>query len=246
MKIGIIVQTRMGSSRLPGKVMMKADERNLMLDYSINQLTNCKNHDVIVIATTTLSRDNTIIEFCKNKNIEFFRGEENDVLERHYLCAKKYSLTHIVRIPSDKPLIDPEIVDSIIDFFISNEFDYVANFAVTKNNGFQKLVSTYPSGTEVEMFTFDALENAWKNSKTNDEREHVTPYIYFNPEKFKMKVLNLEQDMSNFRWSLDYQNDVFFIREIIKKIQNRPILMKNIIDLLEKNPHLIKINHLND
>ncbi|MBN19309.1 MAG: acylneuraminate cytidylyltransferase [Chloroflexi bacterium] len=244
MKIGIIVQTRMGSTRLPGKVMIKADENNVMLDYSINQLTNCKNHDVIVIATTTLSRDDSIVEFCKNKQVEFFRGDENDVLGRHYLCAKKLSLTHIVRIPSDKPLIDPQIVDSIIKFFISNKLDYAANFGVTKENGFQKLISTYPSGTEVEIFTFDALEYAWKNSKTEDEREHVTPYIYFNPDKFKIKILNLKQNQSHLRWSLDHPSDVLFIREIIKKIHDRPILMQNIINLLEKNPNLIKINQL--
>ncbi len=245
MKIGIIVQTRMGSTRLPKKVMIKADKSNVMLDYSLNQLTNCKRHHSLIVATTNLSRDDPIIDFCKTKNIEFFRGDENDVLDRHYLCAKEFSLTHIVRIPSDKPLIDPFIVDSIINFFISSEFDYVANFAVTQKNGFQKLVSTYPSGTEVEMFTFDALEEAWKNSTTTDEREHVTPYIYFNPEKFKIKILNLKNNMSNLRWSLDYENDVLLIREIIKKIENRPILMENIIDLLEKNPDLIKINQLN-
>jgi len=225
---------------------MKADAHHVMLDYSINQLTNCKNHNSLVVATTTHSRDDPIIEFCQNRNIEFFRGDEKDVLDRHYLCAKKFSLTHIVRIPSDKPLIDPRIVDSLIELFIANEFDYLANFSVSKENGFQKTNSTYPSGTEVEMFTFDSLENAWKNAKTDDEREHVTPYIYFNSEKFRLKILKQEQNLSHLRWSLDYQNDVIVIREIIKRIRNRPILMENIVDLLEKNPDLIKINQLND
>ena len=138
MKIGIIVQTRMGSTRLPGKVLMKADETDLMLDYSINQLKNCKYHDKIIIATTNLERDDVIEQHCKNLHVDIFRGDEKDVLSRHYLCAKQHSLTHIIRIPSDKPLIDPQIVDMIIKFFISNEFDYVANFGVTEKDGVLK------------------------------------------------------------------------------------------------------------
>ena len=168
MKIGIILQTRMGSSRLPGKVLMKADETNLMLDYSINQLKHCKHSDKIIVATSNLDRDDPIEEHCKTLNMDFFRGDEQDVLDRHYQCAKKYSLSHIVRIPSDKPLIDPKIVDMIIEFFIKNEFDYVANFQVYEENNSLKFNSTYPSGTEVEMFSFEALENAWKNALAGD------------------------------------------------------------------------------
>ncbi len=155
MKIGIILQTRMGSSRLPGKVLMKADETNLMLDYSINQLKHCKNSDKIIVATSNLERDDPIEEHCKTLNMDFFRGDEQDVLDRHYQCAKKYSLSHIVRIPSDKPLIDPQIVDSIIDFFKENDFDYVANFEIIQKNNSLIFNSTYPSGTEVEIFSFN-------------------------------------------------------------------------------------------
>ena len=198
MKIGIIVQTRMGSTRLPGKVLMKADERDTMLDYSINQLKHCKNSDELIIATTNLERDDAVEQHCKNLHVDVFRGDEKDVLSRHYLCAKQHSLTHIIRIPSDKPLIDPHIVDMIIKFFISNEFDYVANFGVTEKDGVLKLRSTSPSGTEVEMFSFEALEYAWKNAKNNDEREHVTPYIYLNPEKFKIKIIKRLQTKSKY------------------------------------------------
>jgi len=246
MKIGIIVQTRMGSTRLPGKVLMKADERDVMLDYSINQLKHCKNLDELIIATTNLERDDAIEYHCKNLHVDVFRGDEKDVLSRHYLCAKQYSLTHIIRIPSDKPLIDPQIVDMISKFFISNEFDYVANFGIIEKDGVLKLHSTYPSGTEVEMFSFEALEYAWKNAKTDDQREHVTPCIYLNPDKFKIKILDQTKNLSHLRWSLDYENDVTLIRELIKKIHTRPILMGNIVDLLEKNPELTTINQSNN
>ncbi len=242
MKIGIIVQTRMGSTRLPGKVLMKADENNVMLDYSINQLKNCNNFDELVIATSKLERDDKIEEHCKSIQIDCFRGDESDVLSRHYLCAKKYSLTHIVRIPSDKPLIDPQIVDMIINFFIKNQFDYVANFEVYEKDGTLEFNSTYPSGTEVEMFTFDALENAWKNAVKKDEREHVTPYIYLNQKKFKIKIIHQENNLSDLRWSLDYENDLLVIREIIKNIDGRPILMHQIIDFLENNPKIKNYN----
>ena len=242
MKTGIILQTRMGSSRLPGKVLMKADETNLMLDYSINQLKHCKNSDKIIVATSNLERDDPIEEHCKTLNMDFFRGDEQDVLDRHYQCAKKYSLSHIVRIPSDKPLIDPQIVDSIIDFFKENDFDYVANFEIIQKNNSLIFNSTYPSGTEVEIFSFNALEMAWKNAKTSDEREHVTPYLYLNPKIFKIKHIHQSKNLSHFRWSLDYENDMHLIREIIKRISNRPILTNDIIKLLDENPKLYNIN----
>jgi len=244
MKIGIIVQTRMGSTRLPGKVLRKADETNLMLDYCINQLKHSKNSDKIIIATSDLKRDDPIEKHCKNLNMDYFRGDEQDVLDRHYQCAKKFSLSHIVRIPSDKPLIDPQIVDSLIEFFKGNDFDYVANFEIIQKNNTSIFNSTYPSGTEVEIFSFNALEMAWKNAKTHDEREHVTPHFYLNPKIFKLKYIQQSENLSHFRWSLDYENDVHLIREIIKRISNRPILINDIIQLLNNNPQLYKINKI--
>ena len=245
MTVGIIVQSRTGSSRLPAKVMMKADDKSLMIDYVINQLKHSKLHDDIVIATTNLQRDDVIFNHVSNQNISCFRGDEKNVLERHYQCAKKYAFSTIVRIPSDKPLIDPTIVDSVIEKFSSNKFDYVANCGFIKKNNEFILDSTYPSGTEVEMFSFEALETAWKNATTSYEREHVTDYIILHPEKFKIHAINLPKDFSDFRWALDYESDMKLIREIISRIKNRPILMNDIISLLENNPKLKEINRIN-
>ena len=236
MKIGIIVQSRMGSTRLPGKVLMNADQNNLMIDYTINQLKSCKTSDELIIATSNLERDDVLAKHCENQNINVFRGDEVDVLDRHYQCAKKFSLSHIIRIPSDKPLIDPQIIDLIIETFISNKYDYVANYGVIKKNNKLILNSTYPSGTEVEMMSFNALEIAWKDAKTSDEREHVTPHIYLNPEKFRIKILHLNSNLSSLRWSLDYERDLKVIREIIQNIPHRPILMDDIIKFLNENP----------
>jgi len=244
MTVGIIVQSRTGSSRLPAKVMMKADDKSLMIDYVINQLKHSKLHDDIVIATTNLQRDDVIFNHVSNQNISCFRGDEKNVLERHYQCAKKYAFSTIVRIPSDKPLIDPTIVDSVIEKFQSNSYDYISNFSVDVNDD-HRFIPSYPSGTEVEIFSFTALETAWKNATSEYDKEHVTPYIYTHPEKFKIHTINLLKDFSDFRWALDYESDMKLIREIISRIKNRPILMNDIISLLENNPKLKEINRIN-
>ena len=241
MTVGIIVQTRTGSTRLPGKVMMKADDKLLMIDYVFNQLKHSKLHDEIVVATTNLKQDDVIFDYVTNRNILCFRGDEKNVLERHYQCAKKYAFSTIVRIPSDKPLIDPTIVDSVIEKFQSNSYDYISNFSIDVNDN-DRFIPSYPSGTEVEIFSFTALETAWKNASSEDEKEHVTPYIYSNPEKFKILTLKSEKNLSQFRWALDYENDLKLIRIIISKIQKRPILMNDILELFEQEPDLTKIN----
>ena len=245
MTVGIIVQARMGSTRLPGKVLMNADRTDTMLDYSIAQLKKCQYVDKIIIATSILERDDVIEQHCKNMGIDVFRGSEKDVLDRHYQCAKTFSLSTILRIPSDKPLIDPKIVDLVIQNFDSDKFDYIANFQVTEENGSLVYRSTYPSGTEVEIMSLETLEKTWNEATTLDEKEHVTPYVYLNPDKFKIKILDLEQDLSSYRWSLDYENDVKVIREIIKNIQNRPIITKDIIEFLKKNPNIVEMNKNN-
>ena len=241
MTVGIIVQTRTGSTRLPGKVMMKADDKLLMVDYVINQLKHSKLHDEIVIATTDLKQDDVIFDYVTNRNIPCFRGDEKNVLERHYQCAKKYAFSTIVRIPSDKPLIDPTIVDSVIEKFQSNSYDYISNFSVDVNDN-DRFIQSYPSGTEVEIFSFAALETAWKNATSEHDKEHVTPYIYTQPEKFKIFTLKSEKNLSQFRWALDYENDLKLIRSIISKITKRPILMNDILELFEQEPDLTKIN----
>ena len=146
-----------------------------------------------------------------------------------------------MRIPSDKPLIDPTIVDSVIEKFQSNSYDYISNFSVDVNDD-DGSISSYPSGTEVEIFSFTALETAWKNATSEHEKEHVTHYIYSNPEKFKIFTIKSEKNMSQFRWALDYENDLKLIRIIISRITKRPILMNDILELFEREPDLTKIN----
>ncbi len=230
--IGCIVQARIGSTRLPGKVMLNIDEKNPVLYYVLEQLSSCKLIDKIIVATTTLDEDDVIKNFVNSMNVNIFRGSSNDVLDRYYQCAKKFSIDTIVRITADNPLIDPTIVDDMIKKFMSNSYDYLTNAHVR----------TFPYGTEVEVFSFKALEQAWKNAKKLSEREHVTPYFYNNPNNFRIFNVEYSKNISNLRWTIDRKNDLSLVKLIIFKIKKRPILMNDILNLFSKEPELFEIN----
>ena len=231
--IGCIIQARMGSTRLPGKIMKLLDEKNPSLYYTINQLKNCKTFDKIIVATTTLNEDNVVEEYLKNLDIDIFRGNSEDVLDRYYECAKYYELTSIIRITGDCPLIDPCIVDHGVDIFQSKLYDYVTN----------TFPRTFPDGNEVEIFSFTSLEKAWNNAKLPSEREHVTPYFKNFRNIFKVKNFKHNDDISYLRWTMDFEEDLKLIKIIISKIFTRPIYLQNILNLLKQEPKLIKINN---
>jgi len=232
MSVGCIIQTRMGSSRLPGKVLLELKDGKSVLDYVINQLGFCETIDKIVVATTTLTEDDKIVEFCESNNVEYFRGDSKNVLDRHYQCAKKYSLSTIIRMPSDKPLLDPEVVDKIVRVFNSGSYDYVTNF----------LPSTTPGGTEVEVFSFKALEKSWTDAELPSEKEHVTNHIYNNKDEFRIFNVENNVDLSKFRWVVDREEDYILVKKIISKIDKEPILIKDILELFEREPELVDIN----
>ena len=235
MKIDCIIQARMGSSRLPGKVMMKIDKINTIMFYVVNQLKNSKKINRIIIATTNLEEDDIIANYAKTMKVDLFRGDAFDVLDRYYQCAKNFSSEIIVRITADNPLIDPGIVDDVVEQFIKNSFDYVSNAKPR----------TFPYGTEVEVFSFQALEKAWNNAKKPSEREHVTPYFHNNKNQFKIFSVKFSEDLSYLRWTVDRKNDLKFVRKIVSEIKKRPILMTDIIKLISKNPDITSINKAN-
>jgi len=230
-----ILQARMGSTRLPGKVLMKIDNDSSILDFVIKQLRCSNLLDEIIIATTKLNEDNVIEKYAVDNNLRCFRGSALDVLDRYYQCAKKFNFSTIVRVTSDCPLIDPTIIDRIIKKFKNGDYDYVSNF----------LSHSFPNGTEAEIFSFNILKNAWANGKKSFEREHVTPYIYHNQKKFLLGELKSEKDYSNLRWSVDKKNDLDLVKEIVSKISKSPILMEDIIQLFTHEPELVKINSSN-
>jgi spore coat polysaccharide biosynthesis protein SpsF len=230
---GCIIQARMGSTRLPGKVMMNIEDQKPVLYFVIKQLQECKLIDKIIVATTTNDEDNQIVNYSKNLGIDCFRGSSKDVLDRHYQCAKEYSISTIVRIPSDKPLIDPEVVDNVISVFNNNSYDYVTNFLSN---------STFPSGEEVEVFSMNGLEKVWRKAKLPSEREHVTPYFSNNEDKFEITHIENSENLSHIRCAVDRMEDLELVRLIVSKIKKRPILMKDVVALFDKEPELAKIN----
>ena len=223
----------MGSTRLPGKVMMNVEDQKPVLYFVIKQMQECKLIDKIIVATTTNEEDNQIANYSKNLGIDFFRGSSEDVLDRHYQCAKEYSVSTIVRIPSDKPLIDPEIVDNVINVFINNSYDYITNFLSNP---------TFPSGTEVEVFSINALKEAWKKAKLPSEKEHVTTYFANHEYEFKMTHIENSENLSHLIWAVDRIEDLTLVRKIVLKIKKRPILMKDVVELFAKEPELVEIN----
>ena len=232
--IGCIIQARMGSSRLPGKVL-KEIQKKPILDYVIKQVKFSKKIKKIVIATTVDQNDNVIEKFCQSKKISYFRGKENDVLDRYYQCGKKFGFKKIVRITSDNPLIDPEIIDECIEVYEKNNFDYLST----------EHPPTLPQGYAVEIFTFKALENAWKNAKKPSEREHVTPYFYNHPEFFSLYNFQYKKNLSNIRCTLDRENDFLFIKKIILSANKQPILLNDLLKIISDNPKLLDINKNN-
>ena len=217
----------MGSSRLPGKVLMDSGHGKPLLYYVVNQLQHCEKVKNLVIATTTNQEDDEIEKFANNNSVSIFRGSEKDVLDRYFQCAKKYSFSTIVRITADCPLIDPQIVDKVIEKFFSGNYDYATN----------TLIRTFPIGTDVEVFSFGALNKAWENAQLPSEREHVTTYLR-NKENFK--IINIENDknISNLRLTVDRIEDFELIRQILNNISIDPIHLEDILELIPTSNEL--------
>jgi len=227
-----IIQARTGSTRFPGKVMQKIDNKNTVLDYVINQVKCSKKIEKIVVATTDLIEDDIICQHLDLQKVEFFRGSSEDVLDRYYQCAKKKSAKTIVRITADNPLIDPNIIDIIIEKYKNEKCDFMTNV----------IHRTFPYGTEVEVFSFESLEKAWKNAKKPSEREHVTPFIR-NPEnKFILSNIEHQEDISHLRYTIDRMDDLKLVKEIVKNILTRPILLQDVIKLHKNKPKIFEIN----
>jgi len=231
--IGCIIQARMGSTRLPGKVLKIVDGKNPSLYFTISQLKQCKNIDKIIVATTTLKEDDIIENFAKNLGIDVFRGSVEDVLDRYFQCANYFKINTIIRITGDCPLIDPLIVDRGIEIFQSENYDYVTN----------TFPRTFPDGNETEIFSFNILKKAWENAILPSEREHVTPYFRNQKQNFKIKNFENTIDNSHLRWTVDFPEDLQLVKTLISKIDSRPIHLEDILHLIKSEPELIEINN---
>lgn len=237
-----IIQARSGSTRLPNKILLKILNKEILL-LLIDRVIAAQLVDHIIIATTTDREDDRIVEIVENYHpkVSFFRGDENDVLDRYYQAALEYKNTNrrdidIIRITSDCPLIDPNIIDLHIKEFNQRKVDYLSS-RINKR--------TWPHGMEMEIFTFEALQQAWENAKEPFEREHVTPYIYkSHPEKFKLYEFCYKKDISDYRLTIDYKEDYEIVKTIYIKLypNNSMFTLDDILKLLNNEPNLLKIN----
>lgn len=223
----------MGASRFPGKPLKEVLGKPLLF-YQIERLKRVSHADQIVVATTLHERDDAIVEFCHRMNVDVFRGSENDVLERYYLAAKQFHADVVVRITGDCPLIDPEIVDRVIQYFLINKFDYVSN----------SLVRTYPRGMDVEVLSFKSLEKARKLAKAEPEREHVTLFVYRHPEMFTLGNVANEKDESRHRWTVDTAEDFELVRNFIESLYPKKptFLMSDLLNEIKAHPDWFYIN----
>lgn len=234
--IGCIIQARIGSTRLPRKILKELDVKSTVLDYVIEQTSTSKKIEKIIVATTNLKQDEIIADFCNKKGVSFFRGSDNDVLDRYYQCAKKYSFDTIVRITSDNPLVDPEIIDLAIEKFETGNYDMVTTCHVR----------SFPYGISVEVFSFQALKECWKNAKMQSEREHVITYMHNKNQNFKIFNLINEENLTYINCTVDNESDYKLVKKVIHEIKDRPILMKHIVTLFKQKPELLKINKDSD
>jgi len=193
----------------------------------------------IIVATTKRKMDDEIINIAKSLHVNTFRGETNNVLDRYYKASMRFNGDIIVRITADCPLIDPNESRKIVDKFLEGGYDYVSNGS-----------QTYPNGVSTECFSFYSLEKAWNESRLRSEKEHVTPYIWKNPDKFRIFILHRKdkKKLNHLRWSVDYKDDLEFVRKIFSKLykNNRIFKMNDVLRLLKKNPELSKINSQHD
>lgn len=235
MKVVAVIQARMGSTRLSGKVM-KDIKGKTVLSHVIERVKKSKLISDIIIATTVHERDNVIETEAINCGAKVFRGSEDDVLSRYYYASKEFNADAVVRITSDCPVIDPYVIDELISCYLKGKYNLVTNSGSDLNQ------RTYPRGLDTEVFSFKSLEDAFVNGIKKYQKEHVTPYIYENSKNihyFKNKV-----DYSKYRWTLDTVEDFEVINEIYKKLYKgeHNFFLNDIVELFKQEPHLITIN----
>ena len=233
-----IVQARMGSSRLPGKVMLDICGKPVLW-HIVERLKRSKRIDEIIIATSENIENDRIREFCIEESISNYSGCENDVLDRFYQANKIIAIGNedsIVRITADCPLIDPEIIDRVIEMHKDKKADYTSNV----------IKPSFPDGLDCEVMGFSALTDSWINAKLKSEREHVTLYIKNHPELFHIESLENDVNLSSLRWTLDEPEDYILIKEIYKNLykDTKGFVTADIINLIDNNPALKTINSM--
>ncbi len=232
MKVVAIVQARLGSTRLPGKVLKDIGGES-MLSRVIGRLRRARLINEVLVATTDTAADDSIVAECRKCSVPVSRGDEKDVLDRYFRAAQLSKADIVVRITSDCPLIDAEITDKTIAAFLEARPDYASNV----------MQRTYPRGLDTEVISTAALERAWRQARKAYEREHVTPYAYEHPDEFKLLSVTGEEDHSSQRWTVDTTEDLELVRAIYERFApDAAFSWRDVLHLLEREPQLAALN----
>ncbi|MCX6809668.1 MAG: glycosyltransferase family protein [Candidatus Berkelbacteria bacterium] len=228
-----IIQARMSSTRLPGKVLLDLNGKTV-LERVVERVRRSELVDDVVIATTKERADLKIVELAEAIGCKFHRGSTDDVLDRYFQTARKFKPGHIVRITADCPLIDPKIIDLVVSRHLTVGADFTSN----------TIKLTYPDGLDIEVFTLKALEISAKEATLQSEREHLTQFMRKNPERFRGENVYHHIDLSKKRWTLDNSEDYELIKKIYKSLhkEGEIFYMNEILDFLKANPDFEKIN----
>lgn len=225
-----VIQARMSSTRLPGKVMKEVSGKTI-LGHVVSRVKASRLIDTVAVATTTERTDDLIAEWCAENKVPAYRGSLNDVLDRYFQAAKKFGAKTVVRVTSDCPLIDPALVDRVIEKFSEGGYDHVS------------VGPTYPDGLDAEVFSFASLEKAHNEARLASELEHVTPYIWKNPGVFRLASIACGIDLSRMRWTVDDERDLLFVTKIYEGLGSEKLFhMEEVLEYLERNPKLLEIN----
>lgn len=236
MKAVAFIQARMSSTRLPGKVLKLASGRS-MLDRMVERVKKAHTIDQVVVATTTDPADNAIVRTCEKLGAAVYRGSLHDVLDRFYQAALYYQADVIVRLTGDCPLIDPMLIDEVVTALIQDNADFACNRLPPPFS------RTYPIGLDVEACTFAALEKSWREAEAQHEREHVLPYLYAVPGRFKVRQLNYQKDFGHLRWTLDTPEDLVLLRRIYRHFNGgNDFSWLDVLQLQQQKPALFEIN----
>lgn len=229
----VFIQARVGSTRLPGKVLLDLYGKPV-LTRVIERVQKAEGVDRVIVVTTLERKDLPLVRLCAELGVQVFCGSEDDVLDRFYQAAKILKPDNIVRITADCPLMDPFVISDVLSRHLSSGADYSSNV----------IVERFPDGEDVEAFTFAALERAWREANLGSEREHVTPYIRNNPVMFKQESVICESDYSKERWTLDTARDFDFLSAIYEMLapKNEFFGMREVLEALRDRPELREIN----
>lgn len=236
MKTVVIVQARMSSSRLPGKVLLEIGGKP-MLAWVLERAAHARLVQQVIVATTTDPADDAIEAFCRVSGWECFRGSLFDVLDRYYQAARSAQADVVVRLTADCPLMDPALIDHTLEEFFRSGVDFAANRLPPPWK------RTYPIGLDIEVCSFAALERAWREAAQTYEREHVMPYLYAEQGRFKALLVNTQPDYGHLRWTVDTPEDLEFLRALVAKLGGRDdFTWQDVLAVVQAHPELSEIN----